>query len=39
MICNTLAGLDPEMIFGHEKTGWVGDNPFVLLDVSKIKSL
>lgn len=38
LICNTL-GLDPEMIFGHEKTGWVGDNPFVLLDVSKIKSL
>ena len=32
-------GLKPNFIFGHGKRGWVGDNPFVLLDISKIKNL
>jgi len=31
--------LKPIFSFGKEKRGWVGDNPFVLLDISKIKSL
>ena len=38
LICTTL-GLNPEFIFGDGKRGWVGDNPLVLLDVSKIKRL
>lgn len=29
--------LTPKYEFGEGKRGWVGDNPFVLLDVSKIK--
>jgi UDP-glucose 4-epimerase len=32
-------GLQPEFIFGQGRRGWVGDNPFVFLDVSKIKKL
>ena len=31
--------LNPEFIFGEGKRGWVGDNPFVFLDVNKIKAL
>ena len=30
-------GVSPKYEFGEGKRGWVGDNPFVLLDVSKIK--
>jgi len=30
-------GLTPNYEFGQGKRGWVGDNPFVLLDVSKVK--
>lgn len=28
-------GLKPEFEFGSEKRGWVGDNPFVFLDIGK----
>jgi UDP-glucose 4-epimerase len=38
LIVNEL-GLEPDFIFGHGKRGWVGDNPFVFLDISKIKKL
>ncbi len=34
-ICSTM-GLNPELHFGKGNRGWVGDNPFVFLDVSKI---
>ena len=30
-------GVSPKYEFGEGKRGWVGDNPFVLLDISKIK--
>ena len=32
-------GLHPEFVFGEGLRGWVGDNPFVFLDVAKIKNL
>lgn len=32
-------GLKPKFKFGEGKRGWVGDNPFVFLDVNKIKNL
>ena len=38
IISNKLK-LTPKFSFGKEKRGWIGDNPFVLLDVSKIKTL
>jgi len=31
--------LNPEFILGQGLRGWVGDNPFVFLDVTKIKNL
>ena len=34
-ICDTL-GLDPEFRFTGGDRGWVGDNPFVFLDVAKV---
>ena len=36
-ICEHL-GLSPELEFTGGKRGWVGDNPFVFLDVSKIQA-
>jgi UDP-glucose 4-epimerase len=30
-------GLSPGLRFGTENRGWIGDNPFILLDVSKAK--
>lgn len=38
LISNEL-NLSPEFIFGKGKRGWVGDNPFVFLNVDKIKEL
>ena len=32
-------GLDPELVFGTEPKGWIGDNPLIHLDTQKIKSL
>ena len=32
-------GLSPKFYFGEGKRGWIGDNPFVFLDVNKIKEL
>ena len=32
-------GLEPTFRFGEGKRGWVGDNPFVFLDTSKIQDL
>lgn len=32
-------GLEPDFHFGDSKRGWVGDNPFVFLDISKIKNV
>ena len=32
-------GLKPEFIFGTGRRGWIGDNPFVFLDISKIKKI
>jgi UDP-glucose 4-epimerase len=28
-------GVQPEVVYGHGNKGWVGDNPFIWLDVSK----
>ena len=33
----TELGLSPEIRFGEEDRGWVGDNPFIFLDVMKAK--
>ena len=38
LIANEL-GLKPNFYFGEGRRGWIGDNPFVLLDISKIKKL
>lgn len=35
----TELGLKPDFHYGEGKRGWIGDNPFVFLDVSKIKQL
>lgn len=37
-ICDEL-GLSPALTFGTGQRGWVGDNPFVFLDVSKAMAL
>jgi UDP-glucose 4-epimerase len=31
--------LKPEIVFGSEQRGWIGDNPFIYLDTSKIRGL
>jgi UDP-glucose 4-epimerase len=31
--------LHPQMVFGHEVQGWVGDNPFIHLDNSEMRGL
>jgi UDP-glucose 4-epimerase len=31
-------GLAPKILFGTEDRGWIGDNPFTFLDISKAKS-
>jgi UDP-glucose 4-epimerase len=31
--------LSPKLKYNGGKRGWVGDNPFIFLDVKKIKSL
>jgi UDP-glucose 4-epimerase len=36
-ICERL-GLDPELVFTGGDRGWVGDNPFILLDTSRIRA-
>jgi UDP-glucose 4-epimerase len=37
-ICTHL-GLDPEINYSGGDRGWIGDNPFILLDCTKIRSL
>lgn len=37
-ICDYL-GLSPEKTYSGGERGWIGDNPFIFLDCSKIKSL
>lgn len=32
-------GLTPQVDFGEEEKGWIGDNPLIYLDVSKIRKL
>lgn len=32
-------GIKPELEFGTENRGWIGDNPFIYLDTSKIRAL
>ena len=32
-------GVHPELSFGTEDRGWIGDNPLIYLDTSKIRSL
>ncbi len=32
-------GLDPELRYSGGERGWIGDNPFIFLDCSKIRSL
>jgi UDP-glucose 4-epimerase len=32
-------GVTPELIFGTEDRGWVGDNPFIFLDTQRIQTL
>jgi len=31
-------GLSPRIVFGTEDRGWIGDNPFTFLDISKAQS-
>ena len=38
LICSHL-GLDPEIHYSGGKRGWIGDNPFIFLDCTKIRSL
>lgn len=37
-ICDYL-GVSPEKIYAGGERGWVGDNPFIFLDTSRIRSL
>jgi UDP-glucose 4-epimerase len=37
-ICDYL-GLHPKITYAGGERGWIGDNPFILLDCSKIRSL
>lgn len=37
-ICDYL-GVSPKLIYSGGERGWVGDNPFIFLDCSKLKSL
>jgi UDP-glucose 4-epimerase len=37
-ICGYL-GLNPKLIYSGGERGWVGDNPFIFLDCSKLKEL
>lgn len=32
-------GLTPQVNFGQEEKGWIGDNPLIYLDISKIRKL
>ena len=34
-----LLGVTPELSYSGGERGWIGDNPFIFLDVSKIQSL
>jgi UDP-glucose 4-epimerase len=31
--------LSPELTYGGGERGWIGDNPFIFLDCTKIRSL
>jgi UDP-glucose 4-epimerase len=31
--------LDPEITFGEQSKGWIGDNPLIYLDTQKIQRL
>jgi UDP-glucose 4-epimerase len=37
-ICEYL-GLNPKLVYSGGERGWVGDNPFIFLDCSKLKNL
>ena len=37
-ICNYL-GLNPQLTYSGGERGWIGDNPFIYLDCSKIRAL
>jgi UDP-glucose 4-epimerase len=37
-ICEHL-DLSPKLVYSGGKRGWVGDNPFIFLDCTKVKSL
>jgi UDP-glucose 4-epimerase len=37
-ICEAL-GITPERTYGGGDRGWIGDNPFILLDCTKMRSL
>ena len=37
-ICSSL-GLQPQVRFGEGERGWIGDNPFILLDCARIREL
>ena len=37
-ICEEL-GLKPELVYSGGDRGWIGDNPFIFLDTTKIQSL
>jgi len=38
LVCTHL-GLDPEIRYSGGERGWIGDNPFIFLDCTKIRSL
>jgi UDP-glucose 4-epimerase len=37
-ICNEL-GVSPKLEYAGGERGWIGDNPFIHLDVQKVQSL
>ncbi len=37
-ISETL-GVNPEFVFAGGDRGWIGDNPFILLDTSRVQAL
>ena len=32
------SGIKKKVVYGNNRQGWIGDNPFILLDTKKIRS-
>jgi UDP-glucose 4-epimerase len=37
-ICDYL-DVSPELVYGGGDRGWIGDNPFIFLDTTKVRNL